>query len=760
MRKLLSVIILFSCSFSFAQRSVLDSIKRQVAIHTEKDTARAFYLNELAWQYLDYSLDSTKIYYNEALALSTKINYVSGVITSKNVKGILLRMEGKLDEALKIGEEVIELRKKYGPEAKLTGAYTNMGSVYLVKGENAKAINYFNKALEIAQKWKQIENQIFILSNMALVYDNSELNDLALETFQKAVVLNKQLKGQAQEYQQAQLYTNIAAIYDERGLHGESFKYFKEAYDFYKKEGLLRQMSVVVGNLTNTSRNNGDIKGSEYFLKEMDSISKQLNEDDYTASFHSAKASYFVSINNYQDALVEVNKAETLTDTLKSVFFYATLLGIKADCFELLHDYKKALEFSNRSLILYRQTDNRNLIPRSYNQLSRIYKATGEYKLALVNYEKAVLLTDSLNTEKFDTRIATLNSFNQLDKKEKELALSNSENEKASIENKRQTTLLIAGSIVGVLIFVLLIFSLRAYKIKQKDNVLLNTQKEEIEHQKNIVDEKQKEIVDSINYAQQIQKTLIANHELVNETIPDSFVFFKPKDIVSGDFYWATKKDKRFYLAVCDSTGHGVPGAFMSLLNINFLNEAIKEKGLSKPNEVFDHVRKRLIENISQKGRQDGMDGILICIEEGNNTITYSAANNKPVLISENKLVELQCDKMPVGVGEKKEPFSEFSFQAKKGDMLYLYTDGFPDQFGGPKGKKFKYRQLEELLLENNKLDVYKQEVILKRKFESWIGSLEQVDDVCLLGIRLYTNESVYPGVEGMQKLEQTLINN
>ena len=375
-------------------------------------------------------------------------------------------------------------------------------------------------------------------------------------------------------------------------------------------------------------------------------------------------------------------------------------------------------------------------------------------------YEKSMLLRDSINNEKFDTRMATLNSYNQLDKKEKELALLNSENEKVSIENKRQTTLLIAGSIVGVLVFVLLVFSLRAYRIKQKDNVLLNTQKQEIEHQKNMVDEKQKEIVDSINYAQEIQKTLIANHEMVNETIPDSFVFFKPKDIVSGDFYWATRNGKRFYLAVCDSTGHGVPGAFMSLLNINFLNEAIKEKGIIKPNEIFDHVRKRLIETISHNGRRDGMDGILICMEEGNNKITYAAANNKPVLISDNKLIELNCDKMPIGIGEKKDLFTEFSFEGKKGDMVYLYTDGFPDQFGGPKGKKFKYKQLEETLLENNALDVYEQEVILKKKFESWVGALEQIDDVCVLGFRLYTNQAVYPGPEGMAALEKSINNN
>ncbi|MEO6302829.1 MAG: tetratricopeptide repeat protein [Bacteroidia bacterium] len=757
MRKILITIIIFSSSFSFAQRRILDSIKQQVKIHKDLDTARAFYLNELAWQYLDYSIDSTEMYYSEALILSERLNYISGIITAKNTKGLTLRISNKFEEAIKVAEEVIALRKKYGPEAKLTGAYTNLGSIYILRAEYAKALKYLNKGLENAQKWKQIENQILILSNIAIVYNYNDLNDLALETFQKAVAINKKFNSVSRDEQQAQLYANIAAIYSKRGLNAESYKYLKFSYDFYKKENNTRQNSVVVFNMAGTTINLEDQKAAEFYIKEMEDISKQLNEAEYTASLHMVKANYLRWQKKFAQASTEVDKGLAIVDTINSLRYYGVLLGQKAECYEKLQNYKMAIALCEKALVVSRKAGDKSEITSIYKGFSEAYKGMNDYKKAFEYQEKATELHDSILNENFDTQMATLSSYNQLDKKERELALSNSENEKVSIENKRQTSLLIAGSIVGLLVFVLLIFSLRAYRVKQKDNVLLNDQKEEIEHQKDLVDEKQKEIVDSINYALQIQKTLIANHELVNETVPDSFVFFKPKDIVSGDFYWATKKDKRFYLAVCDSTGHGVPGAFMSLLNINYLNEAIKEKGLVKPSEVFDHVRKRLIETISQNGRRDGMDGILICMEENNNTITYAAANNKPILISENKLVELKCDKMPVGIGEKALPFSDFSFEGKKGDMLYLYTDGFPDQFGGPKGKKFKYKQLEELLLENNNLDVYKQEVVLKQKFENWIGPLEQVDDVCVLGIRLYTKESVYPGSEAMLESEKNI---
>jgi serine phosphatase RsbU (regulator of sigma subunit) len=269
-----------------------------------------------------------------------------------------------------------------------------------------------------------------------------------------------------------------------------------------------------------------------------------------------------------------------------------------------------------------------------------------------------------------------------------------------------------------------------------------------IEEQKELISIKNKEIVDSINYAKRIQYTLLAHEDILKTNLPDHFVLFKPKDIVSGDFYWATSAEAStakghsrglFYLAVCDSTGHGVPGAFMSLLNCSFLNEAITEKNITQPNKVLDHVRKRLIESISQDGGKDGMDGILVCLENEGKTMkaTYAAANNNPILIRDNKVLELPADKMPIGKGEKDDPFLLHTIDLQKGDTLYLYTDGYADQFGGPKGKKFKYRTLNELLLSINARSTSEQKEILNSQFESWKGNLEQVDDVCLIGIRM-----------------------
>ncbi|MGB3946886.1 MAG: two-component regulator propeller domain-containing protein [Bacteroidia bacterium] len=303
--------------------------------------------------------------------------------------------------------------------------------------------------------------------------------------------------------------------------------------------------------------------------------------------------------------------------------------------------------------------------------------------------------------------------------------------------------------ITSIISSAIIIYRWRTASLRKDKEILEKTVHErtaELVEQKEIVEEKQKEILDSINYAKRIQYTLLAHDELLENNLKNYFVLFNPKDIVSGDFYWATESKNNltenplFYIAACDSTGHGVPGAFMSLLNISFLNEAINEKNIAKPNEIFDYVRKRLIESVSKDGAQDGMDGILACFEKTtNNTTTcfYAAANNPPVLIRKNAIVDLLADKMPVGKGERLNPFTLYTIDCEPGDVLYFYTDGYADQFGGPKGKKFKYKQLDELLINIHQKNMGEQKNILQKTLNEWRGELEQVDDVLIIGIKI-----------------------
>jgi serine phosphatase RsbU (regulator of sigma subunit) len=271
-------------------------------------------------------------------------------------------------------------------------------------------------------------------------------------------------------------------------------------------------------------------------------------------------------------------------------------------------------------------------------------------------------------------------------------------------------------------------------RLTREQNIVLEQKVKERTHE---LAEKNREIIDSINYAKRIQYALLAHENLLKENLPEYFVFFRPKDIVSGDFYWATEKEGKFYLAVCDSTGHGVPGAFMSLLNISFLNEGINEKNIHDPAAVLDHVRARLIENIAQEGARDGMDAILICLDPANRKLTFASANNSLVEVSDGLLHTHTTDKMPVGKGERDDRFTSQTTDMPRGKTIYLYTDGFADQFGGPKGKKFKYKQLNELLVAISGMDMQAQKQKLEDAFQNWREGFEQVDDVCIIGLKV-----------------------
>ena len=381
-----------------------------------------------------------------------------------------------------------------------------------------------------------------------------------------------------------------------------------------------------------------------------------------------------------------------------------------------------------------------------------------------VRYTEQLVLSEIYNKANFSRKdniaaqLAEISAKYENEKKEKQIALLEKDKEVSEVKiqakdaeiSDREKTITYFVIAMALFLF-MLVFVVRSNFLRKEanqkleaQNSIISQQKNEVEQQKHLVEEKQREIVDSINYARRIQYTLLANDEFIRHYLPQHFVFFHPKDIVSGDFYWATfvknKSDHfgKFFLAVCDSTGHGVPGAFMSLLNISFLNEAISEKGILAPHEVLNYVRQKLIENISKEGQKDGFDGILICMDTTTKEITYSAANNAPLLVSANgEYRELPKDRMPVGMGERKESFQLFSLEYQTGDSLYLYTDGYADQFGGDKGKKFKYKQLNDLILNNHSLSLEQQENILKTKFHQWKGDLEQVDDVCILGIKL-----------------------
>ncbi len=269
----------------------------------------------------------------------------------------------------------------------------------------------------------------------------------------------------------------------------------------------------------------------------------------------------------------------------------------------------------------------------------------------------------------------------------------------------------------------------------------IEEQKNEIGHQKQLIEEKQQEIVDSISYAKRLQEAILPSREFVNTHLKDNFIYYQPKDIVAGDFYWAEKVNDLFFIAAADSTGHGVPGAMVSVVCSNALNRTIKEFKLTDTGKILDKTRELVLETFEKSVSEvkDGMDISLLCIDKKNKKVTWSGANNPLWYVSPATmgLLEIKADKQPIGKTEYPKPFITHELDYMPNSTFYLFTDGFADQFGGPKSKKFMSKNLKELLLNNSQLPLDQQKQLLETTFTNWVGNLDQIDDVSIIGIRI-----------------------
>jgi serine phosphatase RsbU (regulator of sigma subunit) len=335
---------------------------------------------------------------------------------------------------------------------------------------------------------------------------------------------------------------------------------------------------------------------------------------------------------------------------------------------------------------------------------------------------------------------------------ETDFALKEARHDKEIAEFQNIVYLSIIGFIVLITILVILISSSRRRK---RINKLLSEKNKLIQVQKEMVEEKNQSISDSILYARRLQQAILPTTEQVNEYLPESFLFFRPKDIVSGDFYWFESTSDYLFIAVADCTGHGVPGAMVSVVCSNALNRCVKEHKLSSPKDILNKAREIVIETFAKSGDNvaDGMDISLVVLNRKSKEVHFAGAHNALWLLrkgdavgdfSDNSttgngfsLLEYKGDKQPVGLHSRMVDFTEKEIKLEKDDVLYLMSDGFADQFGGPNNKKLKYAPIKEYLLEHAHHDMTQQKEGLTYLYDNWRGNTEQIDDVCFIGFRL-----------------------
>ncbi len=294
----------------------------------------------------------------------------------------------------------------------------------------------------------------------------------------------------------------------------------------------------------------------------------------------------------------------------------------------------------------------------------------------------------------------------------------------------RNMYLIVTGLIIGIAVV-----SLKLLRTNRKNNKILKVQNE-------IIEEKNKDITDSINYAKRLQTAILPPKDFVNSVLPEHFIIYQPKDIVSGDFYWVSHHESKIMLAAIDCTGHGVPGALLSIVGHNAINQAVNELGILQPSKVLDSMNtliKKILHQDKGSDIRDGMDMALCTFDKHTNTLEYAGANNPVFILSDGKLNIIKGSKLTVGSmeEEKVEPPVNHSVQLKKGDCFYIFSDGYVDQFGGKDNKKFKTSKFQELLISINNQAMPEQEKSISKAFNDWKGKNEQVDDVLIIGIRV-----------------------
>lgn len=728
-----------------SNESLIDSLKKAVKNTEDSNTVKT--LLSLSKAYQRDSFPASEYFANAAIDMAKKINYLNGVSEGYRKIAVANYYQNNYDKAIVYYQKAIETDEKTGYTPGLAACYNNLGLIFETKADYSQALHYFYKALELNEKDDNQHGISSSLSNIGLVYDGMGKYDEALDVHSRAYKIAK--AGNDLE-NLAGACVNIGLVHEVKGNHQKAIEFQLEALKLYEK---LKIDQLIATCYTNIAIN--------YEL---------LNENNKAFEFYRRALSINTKINNKEGLI--------------SSYFN---LG---EFYKKLKEYKKSIKVLDSALSLARELEINYKIMKIRLLLAEVFYLMGDGNNAYLIHQQYSAIKDSIYNEESSGQIAEIEGKYQNEKKQLEIEKLEKDTQVQHAELQKQNTQKIAlgSGLALVLILALVIF--RGYRQKEKSALLLARQKQQIEiknshlekanteiHQKKSeIEEKNNEIISSIRYAQRIQEAILPPQKLVKSYLENSFILYKPKDIVAGDFYWMAPLPSAkplvsgegilpqaiqnpstsglsnnpsgecdaggpLLFAVCDCTGHGVPGAFVSIVAHNALNRAVKEFSLTKPSEILDKVNELVQETFSKSESdiKDGMDIALCALKkiDDNWELEYAGANNAIYVIRNEELTEIKADVQPIGKYAKRIPFRNHIVELQKGDSVYAFTDGYADQFGGPKGKKFKYSQFEKLLVSIQSNSMTEQREILNNTIDTWKGELDQVDDICIIGVKL-----------------------
>jgi serine phosphatase RsbU (regulator of sigma subunit)/Tfp pilus assembly protein PilF len=686
-----SALMLWEKAFTIADKNLQQ--EKQAVLRKTYLTYGALALNNIGFIQSRKDVKKALYHFEKSLEMQAEAGDDRGLAGSLNNIGSIYHNSGDIYKALDYYERSLKIKEKTGDKDAISISLNNIGNIYADLGDLVKSLDYFHRSLTLSEQDNDKEGIAFSLHNIAMVYDHDGDFEKALENYHKSLAIRKSLND---EFGIAASLSNIATTHQTKKEYALAKKYHLESLALREKLGDKRGRASSLVNLGNLY----DIEGNPH-----------------------------QALQNYEEALTmwkELNDKKGITHTMCNISGIYLAKG----------ETQKALQYAQKSYEVAREIGYPQNIGKASRQLYEIHKKMNNGLKALEMYEIYIVMRDSLNSE--SVKKGNLKKHLQYEYEKKAAADSVINHEKAKLEEVKyqqelsRQKLFASSGIIGALLMLLIAgISFRAYRQKQKAGNI-------IAHQKTIVEEKQKEILDSMNYAKRIQSAILAKEDEIRKFLPQSFLLYKPKDIVAGDFYFFESSPTHLFYAAADCTGHGVPGALMSVVCSNALTRCVKEFNLSDPGKILDQARILVMETFLKSGEdvKDGMDISLVVKDLRTGKFSWAGANNSLWIFSGKEMIEIKANKQPIGFTENPVAFTTHFLELKAGDMVYLYTDGYADQFGGTKGKKYKYRQLQQLLISLSHRDPSEQKEELDNHFEEWKGPLEQVDDVCIIGIR------------------------
>ncbi len=639
-------------------------------------------------------------------------------------------------------KDIIMLRKlaaTTSDSVKLIKIYSALG--WELGFEDLKeGLTYTEEALRLAIKYKDRPMEAQIYDAIGTFYHDMGDAERAVEIHNKAIELFKQLPGT--ETGLGNAYLNIARVFNSTGDYRRTLQYNFMALKLFKDKSYTEGMPKLYNNIGLTYSLMENYDSAIYYNNK----SLWLNlaaKDSVNIGRLYAQMGYLYHKKNMERRADEfltkgINILLRNKNTFQLISAYAAVGDVRRENGQLdeaIEAYRNSLQHA----LALRQVPD---LKENYMELYKLFEKKGDIEQAYYYYKLYVQYKDDVMSEENLNHIRLTEAKFENKNKQKEIERLQLETKNKELENDKQRWIRNAF-VIMLLLAIGSVFALnRQNRERQRNNYLLEKKNQQISEQN-------KDITDSINYAQKIQQALLPSKEYIHSLFPESFILFQPRNVVSGDFYWASSQGNKSIIAAVDCTGHGVPGAFMSMIGNSLLNQIVNEQNFTQPGEILFHLREEVIKALKQTGAdgesRDGMD-ISLCTlgmevnpkGEKKYILEFAGANNPLIHIRKGKLTEYKGDKQPIGIyAGTPTPFQNKKIDVEKGDSVYLYTDGYADQFGGYQNKKFKYAQLKELLVTIAELPVADQEEKLRINFDAWKANNEQVDDVLVIGIKI-----------------------